>query len=124
MMLRASDFPIVRPCDQRWERMTASAHGRHCAQCDIDVLDLSRLSEPEARRVLANGDACIRYEVREDGSLITASGSVVPMSRLFAKVKPVLVAASTFLVPACGDAPREPIPVAASAQPAPEDAAS
>ena len=61
-------LPIVALCDQDWEAMRADGQlARRCDVCATSVLDLSRMTEREARRVLAlPGEQCIRY--RTDGA--------------------------------------------------------
>jgi hypothetical protein len=116
MALKTHEIPVSTPCDERWALMKTSARGRHCAQCRTEVLDLSRMSEREVRAALARGDVCVRYEARADGTVLTANDRVLPASRLFAKVKPLLVAASTLLAPACGDVPETAKPASFSAE--------
>ena len=54
---------ILQSCDQSWDAMTRRDGGRHCAQCDHLVLDLTRLTERQARlrrRAAGPGPACVR----------------------------------------------------------------
>jgi hypothetical protein len=44
---------IPKPCRESWETMTPTADGRHCARCQIAVIDFTRLSEAEILAYLA-----------------------------------------------------------------------
>lgn len=38
---------IPNPCAERWAAMTPTAAGRHCAKCQTEVVDFTRMSEAE-----------------------------------------------------------------------------
>ncbi|MDC0666511.1 hypothetical protein [Nannocystis radixulma] len=63
-------LPIVQPCGEDWEAMRPGAGGRHCERCRHEVLDLSALTEGQARRLLAarkGQSTCVRARVSADG---------------------------------------------------------
>lgn len=65
---------IASPCPARWEDMTGDERVRHCAQCDLDVHNLSAMTRVEAEGVLqglANGRMCARFYRRADGTILT-----------------------------------------------------
>jgi len=60
-------LPIVSPCHEDWEQMAGDV-ARRCERCRTSVVDLSALSERQARAVLATpGEMCIRYRSDEAG---------------------------------------------------------
>jgi hypothetical protein len=65
---------IAEPCTEDWHAMDGDTRSRHCDRCQTSVLDLSRLTTPEARAALADPTApppCVRYLHAPDGSIIT-----------------------------------------------------
>lgn len=83
-MSRSLVAPVIaEPCRADWSVMTGDARARHCAQCDLRVVDLSELPREEAARVLlrrpGDGRLCVRYSHHGDGRLLTRSD---PQERL------------------------------------------
>lgn len=66
---------IASPCPKNWDDMSGDAKRRFCEQCQLHVHNLSGMSPGERTKfVKAPGPhACITYEVRPDGTMITAS---------------------------------------------------
>jgi hypothetical protein len=64
-------LPIVRPCDEDWGAMRREGDGRRCDRCATTVVDLSALTEREAKRLIARagGDLCVRYRADADGEV-------------------------------------------------------
>ncbi|MEO0604046.1 MAG: hypothetical protein AAF211_21595 [Myxococcota bacterium] len=61
---------IQDPCHAAWDEMSGTAQVRHCAQCRLDVHDLSAMTEGEAEALLADDvSRCIRYTVGVDGRI-------------------------------------------------------
>jgi len=70
------------PCSVRWEDMTGDDRTRHCAQCRLDVHDISKMARAEAEAFLAarfgvdgqpSGQRiCAQIFRRADGTIITA----------------------------------------------------
>ncbi len=62
--MRTTHLPIANPCHEDWDAMDPDARGRFCQVCVKPVHDLSGMSEPEARDVLAQAAGsriCVRY---------------------------------------------------------------
>jgi hypothetical protein len=97
---------IATPCSARWEDMVGDDRVRHCAQCDLDVHDLSAVGREEAERVLeglARGRVCARFYRRADGTILTRDCPVgVARVRRAARRALVRVAAMIGLVGATG----------------------
>ena len=46
-------FSIPQPCSANWAAMAPTADGWHCAACQTEVVDFTRLSEAEILAYLA-----------------------------------------------------------------------
>lgn len=105
MTLPLEAIPIPSPCEESWDAMAPRADGRHCARCNYTVHDLSRKTEREISALLTSGErVCVRYVSTRFGTIRTAHDPVIPATRLLAKAKPALLAASALLAAACGPA--------------------
>jgi hypothetical protein len=65
---------LASPCPARWEDMTGDARKRHCAQCDLDVHNISEMTRDEAEGLLAtlaHGRVCAQFYRRRDGTILT-----------------------------------------------------
>jgi hypothetical protein len=65
---------IASPCTADWNQMVGDARQRHCAQCNLDVHNISLLTRDEAEAVLsklAEGRVCARFFRRADGTILT-----------------------------------------------------
>lgn len=106
MTIYEEDLRLQHPCSVPWETMRAVPLGRHCAQCDHTVRDVSLLTEREVRVLIEERKRrriCISMRVYDDGTVHTAPDPVISVSSLFRKVRPLVLAASATLVPACVD---------------------
>lgn len=63
---------IAAPCTQDWEGMSGDDRARHCAECQLDVFNLSEMPRAEAREVLADaeGRVCVRYRRDSTGAVL------------------------------------------------------
>jgi hypothetical protein len=96
-----SDIPLAqlaridRPCSMQWSQLHGDSRRRHCDHCNKDVHNLSALTEPAARRLLARPEKlCCRYEVAPDGQPITAER---PIRLAWARAAALIAAALPFL---------------------------
>jgi hypothetical protein len=64
---------IATPCPADWNKMIGDDKVRFCSQCNLNVYNLSAMSEPEALRVLKDpeGRLCARMYQRADGTILT-----------------------------------------------------
>lgn len=64
---------IPAPCDADWDQMTGNDQVRFCTHCSLHVTNLSHMTRPEAKRLVARsrGRLCVRYIQRSDGSILT-----------------------------------------------------
>ncbi len=79
---------IASPCPARWEDMGGDDRVRFCDQCRKNVYNLSAMSAPEARELVAekNGNLCARMYQRADGTVMTED-CPVGVARYWRRVK-------------------------------------
>lgn len=72
-MAKLDLITIASPCSASWEAMEGGDRVRHCKLCHLDVYDLSNMRRDEAEAFVAEneGEACVRYLQRADGTVIT-----------------------------------------------------
>ncbi|HEV7395396.1 MAG TPA: hypothetical protein VGN86_02700 [Pyrinomonadaceae bacterium] len=64
---------VASPCNMDWEQMIGNDRSRFCGQCNLNVYNLSGMSRAEAEHLISNneGNLCLRYYRRADGSVLT-----------------------------------------------------
>lgn len=64
---------IATPCKADWSKMTGDQRVRFCAECRLNVYNLSNLTEAEGRALIdkTEGRICARFFARPDGTVIT-----------------------------------------------------
>lgn len=69
---------VAAPCTADWNQMTGDDRVRHCGDCKMDVYNLSGMTRDEAEALLVerNGDLCVRYYQRHDGTILTADCTI------------------------------------------------
>jgi hypothetical protein len=69
---------VAAPCTADWSQMTGDDRTRHCGECKKNVYNLSGMTRDEAEALLIerNGDLCVRYFQRHDGTILLADCSV------------------------------------------------
>ncbi len=65
---------IAAPCHVPWDDMVGDEHVRFCESCEKNVYDLSALTPPQAEALLREkeGNLCVTYFQRKDGTVLTA----------------------------------------------------
>lgn len=65
---------IASPCSANWDAMYGNDRRRFCADCGLNVYNLTAMSKAEAESLLLNaeGRVCVRVYRRRDGSVITS----------------------------------------------------
>lgn len=108
---------VATPCPKLWEEMSGNGKKRFCEHCQLHVHNLSAMSRRERDHFVAEsgGRACIAYELRPDGSMVTPSrwrGMLRPLQRAQLALFAVLATLLPFFFSACasrravGEAPR------------------
>lgn len=64
---------IASPCGAKWNEMFGDDRRRHCAECRLNVYNISDMTRAEAESLLINaeGRVCLRMFRREDGTVLT-----------------------------------------------------
>ena len=64
---------VAAPCSANWDAMVGNHRVRFCGQCSKNVYNLSAMSRPEAERLIVEteGNLCVRFYQRQDGSILT-----------------------------------------------------
>lgn len=67
------NIKIASPCPADWEKMYGDARRRFCAECRLNVYNLSDMTRREAENFLINseGRVCVNYYRRKDGTVLT-----------------------------------------------------
>ncbi len=73
--LRLETLTVTSPCSASWQDMTGDDRARFCGKCEKNVYNLSAMSALEAEAILRekeDGDVCVRFFQRADGTVMTA----------------------------------------------------
>src|SRR6478609_4004463 len=64
---------IAAPCEADWDSMFGDERVRFCAQCNLNVYNLSEMTKSDAELLVARteGRLCVRFYRRTDGSILT-----------------------------------------------------
>lgn len=64
---------VASPCHADWDAMRGDERSRFCPSCVKNVYNLSAMTTSEARSLIAEkeGELCIRFFQREDGTMLT-----------------------------------------------------
>ena len=67
------NIKIASPCSMDWDAMTGVGRKRYCAECKLNVYNLSGMTRREAESLLINseGRLCVRFYRRQDGTILT-----------------------------------------------------
>ncbi len=69
--MNTEDLPVAKPCCESWDEMIGDEIRRHCDLCDKDVVNLSEMTQEEAREFLRiTPDPCIRYIYTDSGQVV------------------------------------------------------
>lgn len=68
------ELHIASPCPVSWQDMAGDERTRFCSHCRQHVFDLSGFTREEAEALIREkqGQLCVRYFLREDGTIMTA----------------------------------------------------
>ena len=67
------NYYVAAPCHAPWDQMTGDHRIRHCAQCSLNVYNISEMTRNEAEELIRTheGRLCVRYFQRTDGTILT-----------------------------------------------------
>jgi hypothetical protein len=86
------NLKIASPCSVSWASMTGDERVRACAQCRLNVYNISEMTRAEAEALIAEkeGKLCVRIYRRADGTILTRDCPVglraarLKLARMFA----------------------------------------
>jgi hypothetical protein len=89
---------VAKPCEREWDEMIGGNRSRFCTACKLNVYNLSELTLDEAQALIKQkeGELCVRFFQRADGTLITRD-CPVGVSAHKRKVVAVSIASATVL---------------------------
>jgi hypothetical protein len=106
MAMNARELEIKTPCTVDWTRMTPADGGRFCGDCKKVVRDLSKMTEDEARALVAKeryGELCVRMLVDRDGNVFFGGDKLLSGS-LLSRAKRAAVTAAALALPLAANA--------------------
>src|SRR3954467_13496067 len=72
--IHLSHLRIASPCPADWEKMVGDERVRHCAECNLNVYNLSAMTERQVQELIAGSRGkrlCTRIYRRADGTVLT-----------------------------------------------------
>ena len=69
-----SNLRIASPCPADWEKMVGDERVRHCSECNLNVYNLSAMTERQVRELIAGSRGkrlCTRFYRRADRTVLT-----------------------------------------------------
>ena len=67
-----ASIAIPVPCSVSWDSMVGDDASRFCSRCRHQVYNLSAMSPAQAAAIVEQGDACVRFYRRPDGTMATS----------------------------------------------------
>src|SRR5579864_434134 len=98
--INLTNIRVASPCPADWEKMVGDERMRHCAECNLNVYNLSAMTERQVKELIASSRGkrlCTRFYRRVDGTILTQDcpWSVRALTR---KVSRVAAAALTAIM--------------------------
>ncbi len=69
-----NNIRIASPCPADWKKMVGDERVRHCNECNLNVYNLSAMTERQVQALIAEGRGtrlCTRFYRRADGTVLT-----------------------------------------------------
>jgi carboxypeptidase family protein len=69
-----TNIRIASPCPADWEKMVGDERVRHCADCNLNVYNLSAMTERQVQELIEDSRGkrlCTRFYRRADGTVLT-----------------------------------------------------
>lgn len=72
------DVRVASPCQADWNKMDGDAQARFCGSCAKHVYNLSSMTRAEAEQLVTEkeGQLCVRFYQRADGTMLTSDCNV------------------------------------------------
>jgi hypothetical protein len=106
------DIKVASPCSARWDEMVGDARVRFCAHCEKNVFNLSAMTRDEAEALVEEkeGQLCVRFYRRTDGTMLTADCPVGVRRKRVRRIAAVAVGAGALAALGAGLRAREQVP--------------
>jgi hypothetical protein len=72
--INLSNLRVASPCPADWEKMVGDERVRHCADCNLNVYNLSAMTERQVQELIEDSRGkrlCARFYRRADGTVLT-----------------------------------------------------
>src|SRR5215831_17886207 len=72
--IRLANIGVASPCPADWENMVGDERMRHCSECNLNVYNLSAMTERQVQELIASSRGkrlCARFYRRADGTILT-----------------------------------------------------
>jgi hypothetical protein len=72
--INLTNIRIASPCPADWNKMVGDERVRHCAECNLNVYNLSAMTERQVQELIAGSRGkrlCTRFYRRADGTVLT-----------------------------------------------------
>ncbi len=85
---------VASPCPESWECMRGDGRVRFCDRCELNVYNLSEMTEAEVEALVhgTTGRLCARFYRRRDGTVLTRDCPVKVRARIMRRWIVVAVA--------------------------------
>ena len=72
-LVNINNLRVASPCPADWNQMIGDDRERHCSECNLNVYNLSAMTEREIQQLIAKsqGRLCGRFYRRSDGTILT-----------------------------------------------------
>jgi hypothetical protein len=93
------NIKIASPCGANWDEMFGDNRKRFCAECKLNVYNISGMPQREAEDLLINseGRVCVRLFKRNDGTVLTEN-CPVGLAKVKQRVSRVATAAFALIL--------------------------
>ena len=74
-LIPLANIRVASPCRADWDKMEGDDRARFCQTCAKNVYNLSSMSKAEAENLIREkeGNLCVRFYQREDGTILTSN---------------------------------------------------
>ena len=72
--INLTNIRVASPCPADWEKMIGNERIRHCADCNLNVYNLSAMTERQVQELIEDSRGkrlCTRFYRRADGTVLT-----------------------------------------------------
>jgi hypothetical protein len=72
--INLANIRVASPCPADWEKMIGNERERHCADCNLNVYNLSAMTERQIQELIGKSRGkrlCTRFYRRADGTVLT-----------------------------------------------------